>query len=273
MSQSYEPCIAKILEVIPETLDIKTFIVDNGKNMLIHKPGQFALLTPVFGEGEFAVSISSSALEEGTLKFSIKRAGRATEIMHRMEPGDEIGVRGPYGRPFLMDELEGKDLIFIAGGVGIAPLRSVINTVLRQRDRYKRIFILYGSRSAQDIVYKNELFNVWPACKDTVVAYTVDTASPQWSGTVGFVPVLMDKVEFPLDNAKVLTCGPSVMIKFVLDKLKKKGYSSKDIITTLEMKMQCGVGICGRCNIGCKYVCQDGPVFTLEELEGLPKEY
>lgn len=267
------PHIMAIKEVIQETPDVKTFIIDNGEHKIQHQPGQFALLTPEFGHGEIVISISSSPAQHDTLAFSIKKAGRVTEIMHRLEAGDEIGVRGSYGNSFPMEALHGKNLVFIAGGIGLAPLRSVINTVFANRSDYNKVFILYGARSPQDLVFKDELFEDWNKNKDTVVAYSVDVGDDAWTGTVGFVPMLMDAVDLPIDNTKVLTCGPPIMIKFILDKLLKSGYSSADIITTLEMKMKCGIGKCGRCNIGSKYICIDGPVFTLAELENLPKEY
>ncbi|MFC1485340.1 FAD/NAD(P)-binding protein [bacterium] len=272
-SNFYKPEIMKIVDIVPEVEGIKTFVIDNSENKIIHKPGQFALITPMFGHGEIVISISSSPLKKDLLEFSIKKVGLVTEVMHTMEIGSEIAVRGPYGRPFPMEDLENKNLIFIAGGIGLVPLRSVINTVFYERDKYKKVVILYGARSPQDIVFRNELFNVWPDNTDTIVASTVDIGDDSWNGKVGYVPVLMDEIEFPVNDTKILTCGPQVMIKSVLTKLKTMGYSPADIITTLELKMKCGVGKCGRCNIGSNYVCMDGPVFTLEELEKLPGEY
>lgn len=268
-----EPKITQILKVITETPDVKTFIVDNSVDPIEHKPGQFALLTPVFGHGEIVISISSSPAQKNTLTFSIKNAGHVTDIIHRMEAGDEIGIRGPYGNAFPLDELKGKNLVFIAGGIGLAPLRSVINSVFADRNNYGEVFVLYGARSPQDIVFKDEVLDAWKTNKNTHIEYTVDIGDDHWTGRVGFVPVLMDAVDLPLDNTKVLTCGPPIMIKFILSKLLQIGYAPENIITTLEMKMKCGIGKCGRCNIGSQYVCMDGPVFTLKELEKLPKEY
>ena len=269
----YEPKFAKILDIITETSDVKTFIVDNCDNKIIHKPGQFALLTPMFGHGEIVISISSSPAQEDTLAFSIKNAGRVTEIMHRMDVGDEVGVRGAYGNCFPIEDLKGKDLVFIGGGIGLAPLRSVIDTVFADRDSYGKVTILYGARSPEDIIYKKDLLGAWESNKNTHVACTVDVGSTSWNRRVGFVPVLMDDIDLSVENTKVLTCGPGIMIKFVLSKLLQLGYSPENVITTLEMKMKCGVGKCGRCNIGSKYTCMDGPVFTLKELEDLPPEY
>lgn len=267
------PSRLKILEVINETNDVKTFIVDNSNRFIIHKPGQIALLTPEFGSGEIAISISSSPQKEGTIDFSVKKVGVVTDILHRMEPNDFIWARGPYGRPFPMEELENKNLVFIGGGIGIAPLRSVINTVIAQRGKYRKIFIFYGARSSQDIVFKNELLIEWPKIKDSLVFCTVDKGSDDWTGKVGLVTELLNKENLTIDNTKVLICGPLVMMKFVIFNIRSLGFLSEDIITTLEMKMKCGVGKCGRCNIGSKYVCLDGPVFTLKELEKLPSEY
>ncbi len=268
-----EPKVTKILEVITETPDVKTFIVDNSVDPIEHRPGQFALLTPVFGHGEIVISISSSPAEKGTLTFSIKNAGHVTDIIHRMEAGDEIGIRGPYGNYFPMDDLKGQNLVFIAGGIGLAPLRSVINSVFADRENYGEVFVLYGARSPQDLVFKNEVLETWKTNKNAHIEYTVDSGDDNWTGRVGFVPVLMKEVKLPIVNTKVLTCGPPIMIKFILSNLLEIGYTPENIITTLEMKMKCGIGKCGRCNIGSKYVCTDGPVFTLKELEGMPKEY
>lgn len=265
--------VMKVKNVIQELEDVKTFVIDNSENKIQHKPGQFALLTPVMGHGEMVISISSSHMQEEELHFSVKNVGRVSEIMHGIQEGDEILVRGPYGNSFPINELKNKNLIFIGGGIGIAPLRSVINTVFAEREKYKDVFILYGARSSKDVMYKKEMLEDWPKVKDTVVACTVDKGDDNWKGRVGFVPVLMDEVSLPLNDTKILTCGPPIMIKFILKKLKEMGYATSDIITTLEMKMKCGVGKCGRCNIGSECVCVDGPVFTLEELEKLPTEY
>lgn len=269
----YEPAIKTITQVIEETADIKTFIVDNSTDPIRHLPGQIALLTPMFGEGEIAISISSSPLDRDYLAFSVKKAGRVTEILHRLEAGATLGIRGPVGNGFPMADLQNKHLIFIGGGIGLAPLRSIINTVFYERDRYRSVNILYGARSAGDRVFKNELDKEWPSYAKTNVYCTVDRGSDDWSGRVGYVPTLMEEIDLPIGDTKIITCGPPIMIKAVLNKLKAVGYASSDIITTLEMKMKCGIGKCGRCNIGSKYVCLDGPVFTLAELETLPGEY
>jgi len=272
-SNIFEPFVMKILEIRSELDSVKTFVIDNSDHKIQHLPGQFALITPVFGHGEIVISICSSPTQKDTLEFSIKNAGLVTDIMHRMDVGDDIMIRGPYGSSFPMKDLENHNLIFIGGGIGIAPLRSVIDTVFAEREKFKSVHILYGARSAEEIIYKKMLTETWPSNSDTFVECTVDKGDDSWKGRVGFVPSLLDEVTLPIENSKVLTCGPPIMIKFILDKLKKLGYKSENIITTLEMNMKCGVGKCGRCNIGSKYICIDGPVFTLKELENLPNEY
>ena len=187
--------------------------------------------------------------------------------------GDEITVRGPYGNHFpVEDKLKGKDLLFIAGGIGLAPLRSVINYVLDNRDDYGTVDILYGSRSADDLVQLKEIQEVWMKAKDVHVHLTIDREQEGWNGHVGFVPAYLKELELSTDKT-ALICGPPIMIKFVLQGLQELGFSTSQVYTTLELRMKCGIGKCGRCNVGSKYVCKDGPVFRCDELNELPNEY
>ena len=190
-----------------------------------------------------------------------------------MEPGQEIGIRGPYGKPFPVDtEFKGKDLLFIAGGIGIAPLRSVINYVRAHREDYGHIDVLYGSRSADDLVDYQEMQQEWANEKDFSVYLTIDREQQGWEGHVGFVPSYLKEIGFKPTSTAII-CGPPIMIKFVLAGLVEMGFNKTQIYTTLELKMKCGVGKCGRCNIGSKYVCKDGPVFRFDEIDELPNEY
>ena len=196
-----------------------------------------------------------------------------TEALHAMEPGQEIGIRGPYGKPFPVDtEFKGKDLLFIAGGIGIAPLRSVINYVRAHREDYGHIDVLYGSRSADDLVDYQEMQQEWANEKDFSVYLTIDREQEGWDGHVGFVPSYLKEIGFKPTSTAII-CGPPIMIKFVLAGLVEMGFNKTQIYTTLELKMKCGVGKCGRCNIGSKYVCKDGPVFRFDEIDELPNEY
>jgi NAD(P)H-flavin reductase len=190
-----------------------------------------------------------------------------------MNVGDQIMVRGPYGNNFPVDtELKGKNLLFIAGGIGLAPLRSVINYCLDNRDDYGTIDILYGSRSADDLVQRKEIEEVWMKTPGVNVYLTIDRPQEGWDGHVGFVPNYLKEIGFDT-NKVALLCGPPIMIKFCLQGLKEIGFNNEQVYTTLELRMKCGVGKCGRCNIGTKYVCKDGPVFRFDQVDAMPNEY
>lgn len=272
------PKVATVKAVTAETgvADVKTFEVvfddpRDGEDFR-YLPGQCAMLS-VPGTGESMISISSTPTRPGSLLFSVKRAGRVTAALHELEAGSKIGVRGPYGNTFPLADLAGKNLVFIGGGIGLAPLRSLINYVLDQRPGFGRIDIIYGARSPEDLCFKDELFKIWPACQDVRVHVTVDKGNETWTGPVGFVPAFLEQLGPSADDAVAITCGPPIMIKFVLQALARMGFRDEQVVTTLELKMQCGVGKCGRCNIGDKYVCIDGPVFKLSQLKLLPNEY
>jgi NAD(P)H-flavin reductase len=262
------PQIVVVEDILEETPDVKTFRVAGVD--FEYRSGQCAMLSKL-GVGEAMISITSSPTRS-PMEFSIKRVGRLTSEFHELEPGMKIGIRGPYGNSFPIEQMEGKDLVFIGGGIGLAPLRSLINNCFDNRDRFGKIDIVYGARSPEDLVFKQELFEVWPGHKDTTIHVTVDKGDEGWSGREGFVPALLEEVNPSPNNTIAVTCGPPIMIKFVLDALQKMGFSPESIVTTLEMKMKCGIGKCGRCNIGHKYVCVDGPVFTLADLDSLPDE-
>ena len=207
------------------------------------------------------------------MEFSIKKCGCVTEWLHSMEVGQQITIRGPYGRPFPVDtEFVGHDMLFIAGGIGLAPLRSVINYCRHYRDRYGKIDIVYGSRSMQDLVDYKEIIDEWANDAGVTVHLTIDREQPEWSGHVGFVPNYVKELGFSPDKIAIL-CGPPIMIKFTLAGLTELGFEKTQVYTTLELRMKCGIGKCGRCNVGAKYVCKDGPVFRLDELDELPNEY
>ena len=268
------PMIGVVTDIRQETPDVKTFRVNapEGGKLFEHKPGQCAMVS-VPGVGEAMFSITSSPTNKEYQEFSIKKCGVLTDYLHELQVGDEITVRGPYGNNFPVDtELKGKDLLFVAGGIGLAPLRSVINYVLDNRDDYGKVDILYGSRSADDLVQLKEIQEVWMKAKDVNVYLTIDRPQEGWDGHVGFVPAYLKELELSADKT-VLVCGPPIMIKFVLAALTEMGYSKTQAYTTLELRMKCGIGKCGRCNVGDKYICKDGPVFRMDQLEELPSEY
>ena len=269
------PQIGVVTDICTETADVKTFRVEKigGGKLFEHLPGQCAILS-VPGKGEAIFSITSSPTNEKYMEFSIKRCGSITNFLHfDIEPGQQIAVRGPYGNHFpVEDKLKGKDLLFIAGGIGLAPLRSVINYVLDNRADYGTVDILYGSRSADDLVQLKEIQEVWMKAENVNVYLTIDREQEGWDGHVGFVPTYLKEIGFDTDKT-ALVCGPPIMIKFVLAGLEELGFSRDQVYTTLELRMKCGVGKCGRCNIGTKYVCKDGPVFRCDELDEMPAEY
>ena len=268
------PRLCVVTKITQETPDVKTFrvVTPDGKKAFDHMPGQCAMLT-IPGVGEAMFSITSSPTNTEYKEFSIKRCGMLTEALHAMEPGQEIGIRGPYGKPFPVDtEFKGKDLLFIAGGIGIAPLRSVINYVRAHREDYGHIDVLYGSRSADDLVDYQEMQQEWANEKDFSVYLTIDREQEGWDGHVGFVPNYVKELGFDTNKTAVI-CGPPIMIKFTLTGLVELGFDKTQVYTTMELKMKCGVGKCGRCNIGDKYVCKDGPVFRCDQLDEMPTEY
>lgn len=268
----YLPYTAKIVEIIEENSQIKTFVlafIDQQFNdSFSYEPGQFMMLS-VPHCGEAPISISSTPAKTGTIHLSIRAAGKLTNAMHKMNPGDTVGLRGPYGRPFPMDDLVGHDLLFVAGGIGLAPLRSVISTCLAEsRFAKNRIIILYGSRTPSDIAFKADI-DSWQNAPLIDCHLTVDLAEPGWDGDIGVVTSLLDRVDLNPAHSKALICGPAMMIKAVIAKLKGSDYQNKDIITTLERHMKCGVGLCRHCHMGSTLVCTHGPVFTWEELHKL----
>ncbi len=275
MNDNILPMLGVVTEIRVDTPDIKTFRVEalEGGKCFEHMPGQCAMLS-IPGVGEAMFSITSSPTVKEYQEFSIKKCGCLTSWLHQMDVGQQITIRGPYGKPFPVDdELKGRDLLFIAGGVGLAPLHSVINYVLDKRDSYGKVDVVYGSRSKEDLLDLEEIQTRWMDPKNDIdVHLTIDRAQEGWDGHVAFVPTYVKELGFD-PNKTVLVCGPPIMIKFVLQALTELGFEKTQIYTTMELRMKCGVGKCGRCNIGDKYVCKDGPVFRFDELGELPNEY
>ncbi|MBO5040338.1 MAG: FAD/NAD(P)-binding protein [Clostridia bacterium] len=268
------PVIGVVTDIRIDTPDVKTFrvVTPDGNKPFEYMPGQCAMLS-IPGVGEAMFSITSSPTNTEYMEFSIKKCGCLTDWLHKMEVGQYVTVRGPYGNYFPVEtELKGKNLLFIAGGIGLAPLRSVINYCRANRDNYGTIDIIYGSRSKDDLVDYSEIINEWMTEAGVSVHLTIDREQEGWDGHVGFVPNYVKELN-PDINKTVLVCGPPIMIKFTLNALKELGFTEEQVYTTMELRMKCGVGKCGRCNIGSKYVCKDGPVFRYDKLGALPDEY
>ncbi len=269
----YLPILATIINIKEEVggaRPIKTFRAQLlNEDQFTHRCGQCAMVS-VFGKGESMFAISSSPLVKDYLQFSIMKMGRVTSELHAMKVGDTVGIRGPLGNSFPIEDWKGKKLIFIGGGIGLAPIWSVLQTALGTKKDYGDLMLIYGARSSKDIVFKNELEDLR---KEMTVHLSVDVAEEGWKEFVGFVPQnVTDKKPSP-KNAIAITCGPPIMIKFVIQALGDLGFKDDQIYTTVENKMKCGIGICGRCNIGMHYVCKDGPVYSWAELKELPQEY
>ena len=274
VNETLIPKVGVITDIRIDTADIKTFrvVTPDGKKAFDHRPGQCAMLS-IPGVGEAMFSITSSPTNTEFMEFSIKKCGCVTEVIHSLEVGQQVTVRGPYGKNFPVEEdFKGKDLLFIAGGIGLAPLRSVINYVRHYRNNYGKVVIVYGARSKDDLVDIEEIQTEWMNEPNTEVYLTIDRPQEGWDGHVGFVPAYVKELGLNPNMAAVL-CGPPIMIKFTLEGLCSMGFDKTQIYTTLELRMKCGVGKCGRCNVGSKYVCKDGPVFRCDELDELPDEY
>ncbi|MBU0672378.1 MAG: FAD/NAD(P)-binding protein [Candidatus Margulisbacteria bacterium] len=260
--------ITKIRDLNPEVKHY-TLKFKDGK-ALEYKPGQFVQVS-LFGVGEAPISITSTFERGDDLEIAVRKAGSLTNAIHELKEGEELFIRGPYGNSFPWQEYKGKDILFVAGGIGLLPLRSVMNAIFHHRKDYGKIWVLYGSKCPTDCVYSDELVS-WSKIEDVSVLQTVDSPASGWKGNVGVVTTLFSKIEFDPDKTIAYLCGPPIMIKFTNLTLEEKKMRPDDIITTMEMHMKCGIGKCGHCLIGHKYCCTDGPVFTYAQLKTLGAE-
>jgi NAD(P)H-flavin reductase len=262
------PLLAEIGEVRDLTPDTKLFRLNLREGRIDHKPGQFAILS-AFGVGEAPFTFAS--LPGEGLEFAIRKMGTVTSALHELGPGDAVGVRGPYGNTFPLQEYEGKDIIIIGGGIGIAPLRPLIHWFIKHRGDYGDLLIIYGARTPRDFAFSYE-FEDW--ARNARLELAVDPpGAPEWKGRVALVPAVVKELKPSPKGSVAITCGPPIMIHYVLVELKALGFSPGQIVTTLEAKMKCGMGKCMRCNVGNKYVCKDGPVFTLDQVSQLLEEF
>jgi len=276
---SYIPLFTTIKNIVSENKvnDIKTFELSfNNKidyDNFNYVPGQFAEIS-LIGKGECPIGIASSPTEIGTIKFTIKKMGTVTSGFHNCEEGDIIGVRGPCGNGWPIEKMKGKNIVIIGGGFAFSTLRSLIIYMLDKENRtdYKKITVIYGNRDSGEVLYKRDLEN-WKTKKDIDIFLTLDRKEEGWMEKVGFVAPIVKEIAPSSDNAIAVVCGPPIMIKTTIQVLEELKFKDEQILNSLEMRMKCGIGKCGRCNIGNKYICVDGPVFSLEELKKLPNEY
>jgi NAD(P)H-flavin reductase len=277
----YRPILTTLQKVTieNEAKDLKTFRLEfynhEDADDFHFQCGQFAELT-VFGVGECPIGIASSPMDESILEFTVKRYpdGLVTNALHNCEVGTRIGVRGPLGNCFPMERMEGSNVVVIGGGFAFTTLRSTIRYILHDanRARFGDVVLVYGARTPGELLYKDEL-KEWETREDIKTCITVDKGDEYWKGHVGFVPTILEQAAPSPKDAIALVCGPPIMLKFTLPVLTKLGFGPGEIVTSLEMRMKCGIGLCGRCNIGSKYVCRDGPVFTYEQIQALPAEF
>lgn len=268
MINPYWPYLGRLVDIRPLGTDIKLFRVRFQDaaiaQQFTYRPGQFVFLS-AFGVGEAPFGITSVSGIDDSVDLAVNKVGTVTRALHEMNVNDVVGLRGPMGNWFPLDTLEGKNVVFLGGGIGGAPLRPVITSILHQRDRYGAMTILWAARNPKLLVFTDE-YDAWRQAPRTELHLTVDEGDAGWAGNVGLITDLLRKVKPSPENAAVILCGPPIMIHFAIGELHKLGFASEQIITTLEAKMKCGIGKCGRCNIGEKYVCLHGPVFTYAEI-------
>lgn len=270
----YLPEVATVVQIIQETPTIKTFRVrfddPEVQRNFSFRPGQVGQLG-VFGVGEATFAITSRPSEKEFIQFSVMRAGEVTKAIHNLSEGDKVGVRAPMGRGFPVEEWKGKKILYVMGGIGSAALKATIEYTLEHRADYAGISILYGATAPQNFTYQYDIVE-WQKRDDIDLRLTIDRECDGWQCDVGLVPAVLERMAPSPENTIAITCGPPIMIKFALLSFKKLGFTPEQTYTTLEKRMKCGIGICGRCNVGPKYVCVDGPVFSLAELNELPDE-
>lgn len=268
-TSAYLPVVARITDIRLLTQLEKLFTIELPRGLsLNHAPGQFVELS-VFGVGEAPFSISSSpSRSNGTFELCVRQAGQVTDALHALGPGDAVGIRGPFGRGFPVRRFRGKDLLFLPGGLGLAPLRSLINQVLDERSNYGRVIILYGARHPSELLFQDELA-LWSARGDVEVQVTVDRSDGNWQGHVGVITTLIPEVQLYAPNTVAFTVGPPVMYRFVLVELLGKGIREGNIWLSLERRMKCGIGKCGHCQINHIYTCLDGPCFPYAQIKRL----
>jgi len=268
-SSIYLPTMMLIVRTRNITALEKLFTIELPPGFALnHKPGQFVEVS-LLGIGEAPISISSSpSRSNGSFEICVRKVGRLTKVIHTLNPGDTVGIRGPFGRGFPVEHFRGKDLLFAPGGLGLAPLRSLIYQVLDQRAMFGRVLILYGAKHPSELLFKDEL-DKWMEREDVELHLTVDRADENWTGNVGVITTLFPQIQVHARNTIAITCGPPVMYRFVLMELQSLGIPEGNIWLSLERRMKCGVGQCGHCQMNHIYTCLEGPVFSFSEIKHL----
>ncbi len=268
----YMPFKARLVGTKFESEDrsLKTFEFEIIDDEIKYLPGQFCEVG-IYGKGEAPFGIATSPTEGKRLKFTINKAGLVTSFLHESNKGAIFGIRGPLGNYYPVEQFKGHNVLIVGGGFAFTTLRSLLIYLLDHREEYKNIEVIYGAREPGLLMYRDELFE-WEKREDLNIHLTVDKEFPGWSGNVGFVPQVLERVAPSSKDTYAVVCGPPVMIKFTLPVLKTLDFKSDRVYTSLEKRMKCGIGKCGRCNIGHVYICKDGPVFSLQELEHLPPD-
>jgi sulfhydrogenase subunit gamma (sulfur reductase) len=274
-TNSMKPFLGRLTEISDMAPEIKFFqveMLDGGRKAFEdYHPGQFAFVS-AFGVGEAPFGIANLPSQKSILEFAVQRLGSVTTEMHELGEGDIVGVRGPLGNWFPMETFKDKELIVIGGGIGGAPLRPVIQTILKNRGDYGRLKILWAARNPSLLLFQEE-YETWKNAPNTELHLTVDEADQNWNGNVGLITELLEKVSPKPRDAIAITCGPPIMIYYVDKVLTKLGFSPEQSFVTLEARMHCGIGKCGRCNLGEKLVCVDGPVFSMAEIGGMIESF
>ena len=267
----YRPWPARITSITDLTATEKLFefrLIDERIRSAFHQdPGQFVELS-IFGVGEAPISISSAPSKQGFIELCVRRAGRFTEVLHTMQCGDVVGIRGPFGRGFPFEEMKGHDILLVAGGLGIAPLKSLINYIHDERHAFGKVTIIYGSKNPREVMFRHQ-FEMWKHRNDFDLHLTVDNYEEGWDGEVGLVTKPFENIEVDSENTYGVLCGPPVMYRFVVEEMRKKGIPYDRIYMSFERHMKCGMGKCGHCQVGHQYVCIDGPVFNYWEAKNI----
>ena len=269
----FVPYPATLKSAVDLTIDVKLFTLelDRAEDEFDYKPGQFAFVS-AFGVGEAPFGLTSVAHRKEGLQFAIRRVGTVTNALHQLEPGARLGVRGPFGNFFPLEDYKGRNIFIVGGGIGFAPLRPVVNTLIDNRNDYGNILILNAARSPRDLCFRSEC-DEWAKAPKTRVELTVDAGDEDWKGRVALAPDVVEELKPSPENTIAIICGPPIMIRFTLQRLKQLGFGDEQIVTTLEGKMKCGLGKCFRCNVGEKYICRDGPVFTFDQISGFIEQF